>query len=121
MVVEDVYNVDVISLFYRAQPNKTLSAKKSLWVQGIVGLFHSYFCCKHNMHWQVETCDYLQISMSKILWKVVANKLGVVVCKSNDLDGIICIWELDDEPQCTFQISKAEDIFNYEQFCYSLP
>ena len=32
----------------------------------------------------------------------------VVVCKPSGLDDIRCVWELDDEPQCTLQISKVE-------------
>ena len=39
----------------------------------------------------------------------------MVVCKPNGLDGIKCIQELDDEPQCTFQISKVEGTTNYGQ------
>jgi hypothetical protein len=35
----------------------------------------------------------------------------VAVCKSNGLHDIICIWKLDDEPQCTFQIQETEGIF----------
>ena len=54
-----------------------------------------------------------------MLWKVATNKICVVVCKPNGLDDIKCIRELDDEPQYTFQISKAEGTCNYEQFCYS--
>ena len=50
------------------------------------------------MHWQIETYDCLQISTPKMLWKVVANKLCVVARKSNGLDDIMCIKELDDEP-----------------------
>jgi hypothetical protein len=30
---EDVYHMDDIGLFYHAQPNKTLDARKKLWVQ----------------------------------------------------------------------------------------
>ena len=46
-----------------------------------------------------------------MLRKVVANELCVVVRKPNGLDDIMYIWQLDDEPQCTFQISKAEAYF----------
>ena len=46
-----------------------------------------------------------------MLYKVVASKFCVVVWKPNGLDDIIYIGELDDEPQCKFQISKAEGIF----------
>ena len=67
------------------------------------------------MYEQVETYDYLQISTRKMLWKVVANKLCVLIRKSLVLDNIICIWELDDEPWCTFQISKVEGACNYGQ------
>ena len=49
-----------------------------------------------------------------MFWKVVVNKLCVVVCKQNNLDNIKCVWELDDEPQCTFQISKVEGAFVME-------
>ena len=45
-----------------------------------------------------------------MLWKLVPNKLYVVVSKQNDVVDIICIWELDDEAQHTFQISKAENV-----------
>ena len=77
----------------------------------------------HNKHWLVETRVYLQVSMPKMLWKVVANRLCVVVCKPNGLDDMKNIWELDesDEPSCIFQISKAEVTFNYGQFCNSFP
>ena len=44
-----------------------------------------------------------------MLWEVVANKLCVVGCKPNDMTSNV--FELDDEPQCTFQISKAEGTF----------
>ena len=64
------------------------------------------------MHLQVETYDYLQISTPKMLGKVVANILCVVVCKPNGMDDIRCIKELDDEPQCTFQIPNVEGAFN---------
>jgi hypothetical protein len=37
---------------------------------------------------------------------VVANKLCVVVCNPNGMDDIICMSELNDELQFTFQISK---------------
>ena len=60
-------------------------------------------------------------STPKMLWKVLANKLCVVVCKPIGMDDIRCIIEVDDEPQCTFQISKAEGTFNCGQPCYSLP
>ena len=103
---------------YHAQPNKTLSAKKNLWAQNLEGPSQSCSWCKHGMHWQVENCDDLQISIFKMIWKVVANKLCVVVCKPNGLDDIGYIWELDDEPQCTVQISKVEYTFNYGQLCY---
>jgi hypothetical protein len=46
-----------------------------------------------------------------MLWKVVANKLCVLVSKPNVMDDIKCIWELDDEPYCAFQISKAKGTF----------
>ena len=53
--------------------------------------------------------------------KDACNKLCVVVCKPNGLDDIKCIRELNDEPQCTFQISKAEGTFDYANFAtYSL-
>jgi hypothetical protein len=47
-----------------------------------------------------------------MLWKVVANILCVVVCKLDGMDDIRCVGGLGDEPQCTFQISKAEGTFN---------
>ena len=38
-----------------------------------------------------------------VLWKVVANKLYVVICKPNGPYDIKCIWELDDhEPHYIF-------------------
>jgi hypothetical protein len=76
------------------------------------GSSHSWSCCKHDRQWQAETCDYLHNFAHKMLWKVVPNEACVVVCKPNGMDDIICIWELDDEPQCTFQIWKVEVIFN---------
>ena len=47
-----------------------------------------------------------------MLWKVVVIILCVVVRKLNGMDDIICICELDDEPQYTFQISTAKGTFN---------
>ena len=49
---------------------------------------HACSCHKHNMQWH----DCLQIFRPKILWKLVANKLYVVVCKPNVMDDIICLW-----------------------------
>ena len=49
------------------------------------------------------------ISTPKMLWKVVAKRVCVMVCKPNAQDDIQCIWELDDQPQ----ISKVEGTFNY--------
>ena len=95
--------------------------KEKFMAQNLEGPSHSCSCCKHEMHWQVETYDALHISTPTMLWKVIANKSCVVVCKSNGQDDIMFIWELDDEPQCTFQISKAKHTFNYGQICYSLP
>ena len=69
MAPKDVYNMDENGLFYRARPNKTLSTRKILWVPNSEGPSRSCSCCKHDMHWQVETCDYLQISTSKMLWR----------------------------------------------------
>ena len=102
---EDVYNVDETILFYCAQPNKRLIARKKLWAQNSKGSSHSCSCCEHNREWQFGTCDYLQISFLKLLWKV-AKRICVMVCKPNGLDDILFIWQLDGEPQCTFQISK---------------
>ena len=45
MTMEDVYNMDETGLFYCAQPNKTLSARKSLWVQNSKGWSHFCSCC----------------------------------------------------------------------------
>ena len=50
MVVEDVYNMDEIGLFYHAQPNKVAKRKEKLWAQNSEGMFHSCSSCKHNMH-----------------------------------------------------------------------
>ena len=38
----------------------------------------------------------------------------IVGCKTYGLDDIICIWQLVDEPQCTFQISKVEGTLNLD-------
>ena len=67
------------------------------------------------------TCTYLQISMPKMLWEVIANKLCVVIRKPNGMEDIMCIWDLDDEPWCTFETSKAKGTFNYGQSYYSFP
>jgi hypothetical protein len=56
-----------------------------------------------------------------MLWKVVANKLCVVVCKPNGMNDISCTWQLDVEPQCTFQISKAEGTLIIGKFVFSFP
>jgi hypothetical protein len=37
---------------------------------------------------EVKRYDFLQTSISKMLWKVVANKLCVVVCKPIGVDDI---------------------------------
>jgi hypothetical protein len=47
-----------------------------------------------------------------MLWKVVANKLCVVVCKPIGVDDIKYIWQLDDEHQYTIQISKVQGNFS---------
>ena len=111
MTPEDVYGMDETSEFYRAQPNKTLSTRKSSGAEISKGPLHS--CYKPNRRWEVETCVYSQISTPKDFWKVVLNKLCVVVCKPNGMDDMRCIWKLDDEPQCTFQILKAKGTFNH--------
>jgi hypothetical protein len=72
MVAEDVYNMGETSLFN--VPNQTRhSTRKSSWAQNSEGPSHSCSCCKHDKHSQVEIYDYLQISMPKMLWKVIAN------------------------------------------------
>ena len=38
---------------------------------------------------------------------------------ANSLDDIVCIGQLDNEPQCTFQISKVEETIHYGQLCHS--
>ena len=43
--------------------------------------------CSDNL----KTYDNFQISMSEMLWKVVASILYVVVCKPIGMDDIICI------------------------------
>ena len=68
------------------------------------------------MYWQVETDDYLQVPTPKMLWKVVANILFVAICKTNGLDDIICIWELDNEPQRTFQTQKQKVLSIINQY-----
>ena len=79
-------------------------ARKSLWVQDS-GRTVSLLLLLYILHAQhVDTGEYLHISTPKMLWKVVANKLSVMVCKPNGMDDVICIWELDGEPKCTFQI-----------------
>ena len=88
MVLEDIYNMDETSSFYCAQPNKTLAQRKLLWAQNLEGSSHSCSCYKHDKHCQVETYDYLQIFAPKMLWKVVANKIRVMVCKPNGMDDI---------------------------------
>ena len=101
MVAEDVYNMNESSVC--DVPNQTKhNTRKRMWTQNPKEPSHSCFCCKHDKHKQVETYDYLQISMPKMLWKVVANKLYVVVCKPNGFDDTKWIWALDDEPQWTF-------------------
>ena len=50
MATKDVYNMDEIGIFYRAQPNKDTSTRKSLWVQNSKGPSHSCFCCKYDKH-----------------------------------------------------------------------
>ena len=69
--------------FYCAQPNKALSATKSSWAQNSEGVSRSCSCCKHDMHWQVETQDAMPKIQStpKMLCTVVANESCVVVCK----------------------------------------
>ena len=75
LALEDDYNMDEIGLFYYAQPNKTLAQGKICEAQNLEGLPHSWACCKHNRHWRAETCDNQHISMPKMLWKVVGNKI----------------------------------------------
>ena len=45
--------------------------------------------------YKLKAYDYIQISMPKMLWKVVANKSCVLVCKPNGMDDIKGIWESD--------------------------
>ena len=45
MATENIYNMNEIGLFCCAQPNKTLSARKVLWVQNSKGQSHSCSCC----------------------------------------------------------------------------
>ena len=40
------------------------------------------------------TCTYLQISMPKMLWKVIANKLCVVIRKPNGPWRTSCVFEI---------------------------
>ena len=91
------YEWDWFILFCPSKQNS--SARRSLWAQMYLNKMSQFCsCCKYDKHWQIETCDYLQISTTKMLWKVVANILYVLVCKSNNLDDIRCIWQLDDGP-----------------------
>ena len=55
MALEDVYSTDETGSFYRAQPNKKLSARKISWAQILERPSHSCSCCKHDMRRQVET------------------------------------------------------------------
>ena len=78
MAAEDVYNLDKIVIFYRAQPSKTL-------VQGIIcgckiqkDHLTLAFVVKATCTNKVETCDYIY-STPKMLWKVVANKVCLLV------------------------------------------
>ena len=41
-----------------------------------------------------------------MLWKLIANRLCVVVRKPNGMDDIICIWELDDDLNVHFKSQK---------------
>jgi hypothetical protein len=43
-------------------------------------------------------------------WKVVANRLCVVVHKPNGMDDIICIWELDDGLNMHFISQKQKGL-----------
>lgn len=90
---KNIYNMNETSLFYRVQANKIQSTRKCSWAQKSWGLSYSCSCCKHNMQWEVETCDRLQICKLKMLWKVVGDRLCVVTCKPNGLDDIVCLWQ----------------------------
>lgn len=90
----DVYNMDESGLFYRAQSYKTLTQVKVHGYKKYRKISHHCSCCKHGMHWQVETCEFLQVSTPNMLQKVVANKLCVVDCKPSGLDAIICIMRV---------------------------
>ena len=57
MASKVVYTMNEIGLFYCTQET---SVRKTSWAQNSEGLSHFFFCCKHKMHSQVETCDYLQ-------------------------------------------------------------
>ena len=117
MATEDVYNLDIIVIFYRAQPSKTL-------VQGIIcgckiqkDCLTLAFVVKTTCTNIDETCDYSLDAQDAS--EGGCQQSMCVGCKPNGMDDIICIWELDDEPQCTFQISKVRGTFNYGQRCYS--
>jgi hypothetical protein len=52
------------------------------------------------MHRQIETCDYLQISIYvQHALEGGCQQIMCGGCKLNGMDDIKCIQELDDEPQ----------------------
>ena len=91
MLPKDVYNMDEIAIFYCTQPNKTPAQGKHCGCKIQKVRLTLALVVNTTGTYKFETYDYLQVFMPKMLWKVVANKLYVVVCKPNGMDDIICI------------------------------
>ena len=121
MAPEDVYNIDETSLFYHAQPNKTLAQRQ---------------VCGHKFQ-----KDHLSIALvvnttcSDKLKPMIIYKTLCPRCFGRWLSTNYVWWFENQMTWMTsyvfeswmmsrnvnFQISKAEGTFNYAQICYPLP
>ena len=90
--------MDDIASFYCAQPNKTLGTRESLWAKNFEGP-------SHNIHGQALVKIYKSPCL-RCFGRWLPNNYVWWFGKPNGWDDIIIIWELDNEPQCTFQNLK---------------
>lgn len=121
MALEDVYNMNETSIILPCPIKQDTKHKEKSVGVDLEGPSYSCSCYEHNRHWQVKLVIIYKSLRIRYLERWCANKLCVVVCKHNNLDDFICIWELDDVHECTCQILKVEGTLIYGQLCYSFP
>jgi hypothetical protein len=72
MAPKDVHHMDKTSLLYHAQPIKEAQGKfcgRKIQKDRLTLIL----VVNNDTHQQVGTCDYLEISIPRMLWMVVAN------------------------------------------------